>query len=220
MRYIYLLLVPILGFAGEYYGKVEPIDSFVITSKVSGKVVFTNDSLEGKVAKDEPIVKIDDEVAKASYEVAKTTFEIKENQYRKIEALSTKSQTEKDNEKISYLNAKQSYIVAKDNYYSRTLRATGLYIQDIKVKKGGFVNPGTPLFEAMDISKSKITIFVTKEDLENIENKKIIVGGKEGVYALGKYNKVVDSTYISSFKVELIGKKPESFSQVVKVEIK
>lgn len=220
MRILSLIIAPIFLFAGEYYSKVEPVKSFVITSKVSGKVISVNDSLEGKIAGDSVVVKIDDEVAKINYEVAKTTYEIRKDQYNRVKNLSTRSKTEKDNEKISYLNAKQNFINAKDNYFSRSLRAEGLYIQDVKVEKGGYVNPGTALVEAYDVSKSKLTVFVTRDDIENIENKKILVEGKEGTYKLDKYSSIADTTYVSSFKVELIGEAPKRFSDVVKVEIK
>ncbi len=218
MRYL-LFLIPIFLYSGEYFAKVEPFMKYTISSKVSGLVTKTNQKLINQVAEDQTIIQIDDEVSKINYELAKSTYDIKRNFYHKIKRLTTKSKIEKDNEKITFLNAKQDYIRAKDDLQSRSIRANNLYIEDILVKKGNFVNPGTPLLKAYDISRAKITIFVSKEDILNIENKQIIVNGGSD-FKLLRYSKITDSIQISSYKVELTGKSPTYFSQIAKVEIK
>ena len=81
-----MLLTPLLIFAGEYYGKVEPFKKYTITSKTSGRVVFVNDAVKGKIAGNEVIVKLDDEVSKIDDEVAKETYLIRESQYNIVNA--------------------------------------------------------------------------------------------------------------------------------------
>lgn len=218
MRYL-LLFLPLFLYSGEYYAKVEPFKSYTIASKVSGLVVYTDDEIISHKAKNQTIVKIDDEIAKINYDVALSTYRIKKNFYEKIKKLTTKSKNEKDNEKIIFLNAKQAYIKANDDLKSRDIKANGLYIEDILVKKGNYVNPGTPLIKAYDVSKAKLTIYVSKEDIKGIENKKILVNGKSD-FKLYKYFTIADNVQISSYKVELIGKPPEEFSHIAKVEIK
>lgn len=217
MKYI-LFLLPIFLFGGEYFAKIEPFQSYTIASKVSGLVTYTNEDIVSHIAKDEVIVKIDDELAKNNYDIALSTYNTRRRLYNNILKVRTKSQMAKDNEKLAFLNAKQAYINAKDNLKNRQIKASGLYISNILVKKGNFINPGAPLVEAYDTNRSKITIFVTKEDLEGIEKKKILVDGTSG-YKLHKYFTIADKVQITSYKVELIGDAPKEFSKVVKVEI-
>jgi len=219
MKKFLIFFIATFVFGGEYYAKLEPLHSYTFCSKVAGLVSFVNYEAEGKIAGNEPIVKIDDEVARLDYEVAKQTYSIKEDIYEKTSKISTKSKVEKDTQKINYLSAKQAFIKAKDNYFSRTIKAKDLYIGDILVEKNSFVNHGTPLFKAFDYSMAKITIFVSKDDIKAIENKKILVNGKSD-FKLHKFFSVADTTYISSYKVELIGPTPKLFSELVKVEIK
>lgn len=218
MKYL-IFLIPIILYSSDYFAKVEPFESYTISSKVSGLVTYVDTSAISHKSKDQVLVKIDNEIATINYDTAKATYEIKKKYFNKIKNLTTKSKNEKDLEKISYLNAKQAYIVAKDNLYSRSIKANNLYIEDILVKEGNYVNPGTPLIKAYDISKAKLTIFVTKEDIDDIENKKIIVNNKSD-FKLYRFFKVTDSIQISSYKVELIGPAPKMFSSIVKVEIK
>ncbi len=218
MRFL-LLLLPLYMYCGEYYAKIEPLNKYTISSKVFGLVTFTNDKLISKEAKDETIVKIDDEISKINYELAKATYDIKRDFYKKIKNLKTKSKMQKDNEKIAFLKSKQSFLHAKDDLKSRNIKAQNLYIDKILVKKGNYVNPGTPLLKAFDISEGKIIIFVTKEDIENIDRKKILVNGREN-FKLLRYFKTTDDIHVSSYKVILKGKKPKFFSQIAKVEIK
>lgn len=218
MRYL-LLFLPLFLFSGEYFAKVEPFETFTFSSKVSGLITYTNEELVSKVTKDEVLVKIDDELAKANYDIALQTYNTRKRLYNNLLKVKTKSKTAKDNERLLYLSTKQALISARDNLKNRKIYANNLYIANIFVKKGAFVNPGTPLIEAYDISRSKITIYVSKEDLDNIENKKILVNGEEN-YTLHKYFTIADKVKITSYKVELIGKTPQEFSKIVKVTIK
>ncbi len=219
MKFLISILLPIFLYAGEYFAKVEPFEEYTISSKSSGLVTYTNENLISNIAKNQTLVKIDDEISKINYEVALSTYKIKKNFYQKIQKLSTRSKLQKDNEKIVYLNAKQAYIRAKDDFESRNIKAKGLYIEDILVKKGNFVNPGTPLIKAYDINKSKITIYVTKEDIKDIKFKNILVNGKSD-FKLYKYFKIADKVQVSSFKVILTSNTMKNFSDIVKVEIK
>lgn len=218
MRYL-ILFLPLFLYSSEYFAKVEPFEKYTISSKVSGLVVYTNQDIISHIAKNQNIVKIDDEIAKINHDVTLSTYNIKKSFYQKIKKLTTKSKNEKDNEKIIFLNAKQAYIKAKDDLKNRTIKANGLYIEDILVKKGNYVNPGTPLIKAYDTSKAKLTIYVSKEDIIDIKNRKILVNGKEN-YRLYKYFTIADDVQISSYKVQLIGPAPREFSHIAKVEIK
>ncbi len=214
-----IFFIPLFLYSSEYFAKIEPLQNYTISSKISGLVTFTNDKLISHTVNDNIIVKIDDEISKINYDLAKATYEIKKNFYYKIKNLSSKTKTQKDNEKLIFLNAKQAYLKAKDDLQSRKIYLKNLYLEKILVKKGTYVNPGTPLIQALDLSKGKLIIYVNSEDIKDIKNKKILVNGKSG-YKVLRYFKTTDSVQVSSYKVILVGDAPEFFSQIAKVEIK
>ena len=51
-------------FAGEYYAKLEPIESYKVKASVSGKVVYSNSKIEGFTAKNSTIIELDSKVNK------------------------------------------------------------------------------------------------------------------------------------------------------------
>jgi hypothetical protein len=48
--------------AGEYYSKIEPVDSFYIKSSVSGQIVDVKEEYEGKNSDSTIIIHIDDKI--------------------------------------------------------------------------------------------------------------------------------------------------------------
>jgi len=77
-----------------------------------------------------------------------------------------------------------------------------------------------PLVTLQDISKSKLTLFLSDEELENIDSKKIYINGKETSLKLNKIWRVADSQNISLYKAEIIMQPQGIFSKLVKVEVK
>ena len=94
------------------------------------------------------------------------------------------------------------------------------YISNIAVKKGDYVNPGTLLYEAQDLSKGKLEFFVPISSIDSIKNKKIFLDGKESNIKINKIYSVADSSNISSYKVEIIVDKVKTFSRLVKIEFR
>lgn len=94
------------------------------------------------------------------------------------------------------------------------------YISSIAVKEGDYVNPGTLLYEAQDLSKAKLSFFVPISSIENIEKKDIYLDGIKTDKKIHKVYKVADESHISSYKVEIIVDKVKTFSRLVKIEFK
>lgn len=218
--------------AQVYYAKVEPLFRYTIAASTSGEITLADETREGGVS-DQTIIRIDDALDKVNYEIAQESYrnlreiyETKHSVYEKIAAMSTKSQIEKDNEKISLLTAKNTMENArltmetiKDRLAKKSINAAGLYVYDIFVNEGEYVNPGTKLAELHDISGSRITVFVNKEEINNIKDSTISVNGKMGIYRIDKKLEVADSEFISSYRVELVGPAPKRFSDIAKIEI-
>lgn len=217
MKFLALFL-PLVLYANEYFAKIEPFESYTFASKVSGLITYTNQEILSHISKDSIIIKIDDEISKASYDISLKNYQTRKELYKSLKKVSSSSKSSKNREKLLYLGAKQAYINAKDDLKSRQIRANGLYISKIFVKKGDFVAPGSKLFKAYDISHSKITIYVDFDDIKDIKNRKFFVNGKEN-FTLYKFFKITDETRISSYEVQLIGPPQKEFSQIAKVKI-
>ncbi len=262
---IYIILLVLLGeiFAGEYYSKIEPIDSFYIKSSVSGKVVDLKKEVEGKISKGTIIIHIDDKIdkidldsskrklallksnislSKESVVYAKKSMKIDQSNYDRIKNLSTYSKIQKDAKLLTLINSKNNYLKAKNSLQNlqtqkldlelkiATLKdkidkknikiKKGLYIYKIYPNIGDFVNMGSPLVDVQDLSFAKLTIFVSSEDLKNIESKKIYLDNKLSNYKIDKVWSVADTQNISSYRVEILIDKPDRFSKLMKVEFK
>ncbi len=218
--------------AQVYYAKVEPLFKYTVAAAVAGQVVLADESLEGKVT-DKTIIRLDDALDKVNYEVAKESYqnlkdiyETKRGIYEKIIKMSTKSQNEKDTEKIALLNAKNSMESARlqmesarDSLRKKTIKGDNLYVYDVSVNEEQYVAPGTKLAELHDVSASRLVIFVSRDEIEGLTDERIIVDGKAGLYRIDKKWDTADAEYISSYRVELVGPAPTTFSGLAKVEI-
>ncbi len=229
-----LLLSVTSVFASEYYAKLEPIDSYKIKAAVSGKVKFVNDKYEGKIAPDNTIlVKIDKKLNEidlksneAKLKITEQIIDIEKANYKKLLKISTKSDFEKDTQKVKVLNLesqKNDLVTAvetlKDTISNKTLKESGMYVDNIYIKKGDYVSPGTALYDISDLSYGKLEFYIPINKADEIKRKELYLDGKkEG--KIEKIYKVADTTHISSYKVKVIVKNPSTFSKLVKIELK
>ncbi len=264
MRYMMIALFASLSLnASIYYAKVEPVQKYIIKAAVSGKVLHSNEKVEGRISNGGVIVKLDDilnkEDLKSSYKKlkfleemigitkdniknAKIIADIKKNNYNKIKNLKTKPRVEKDNELINTVNAQsqvlnlmsnlenlksqindQKYKIAtlKDQINKKRITIPkGYLIYKLYVKNGDFVNIGTPIVDAYDESKAKLTIYVLKEDYDLAKNGVIYIDGKPTPYKVDKLWNNTDTQNISSYKAEIVISAPKLFSKLVKIEFK
>ena len=244
MKKVYMSLIAGSLLFG-YYGKIEPYQTYTIKSDVSGKVIEVNKSAEATNYKG-IVIKIDDyqnrvdiknleiqlknfeEIKKSQEEIVKRKKRI----YDVYKTLKTKSQVEKDTKFFDYQNSlialnqtkntisnlKAQIAKLKDTISKKHISFKN-YIYSINVNKGDFINFATPLATTMDLSKVKINIYVPIDKTDIIKNKKIYINGKISDFVINKIYKVADNKYVTSYKVELIGKYPK-ISDIVKVEFK
>ena len=235
MKIIWICLLSISTiFASEYYAKLEPIDSFQVKSAVAGKVVFSNSKIEGSKANNSTIIELDSSVNKIELEQSKNKLKyieemitIEKNNYDRLNQVSSKSAFEKDTQKLKVINLESSKAdmiikieTLKDTISNKKLVEKSNYIFNIAVNDGDYVNPGTLLYEAKDLSKGKLEIFVPIAQIDEIKNKEIFLDGLKSDIRISKIYEVADATNISSYKVELILENIKTFSRLVKVEFK
>ena len=135
MKYLILLLSPILIFAKIHYAKVEPYESITLKSAVSAQVVNTKLELEGESIKSDTIIQLDDKLDKIklksdreALKLIKNMIKINQNNlsslleskkrqeayYRRISDMSTASTTQKDKAFYSYISTKTQYFSTKE----------------------------------------------------------------------------------------------------------
>lgn len=173
---------------------------------------------------------------------SKKVEKIRADNYERIKDLKTKSKTSKDAELINLLNASNQvvslenslenlkvsisdleYKIAslKDIINKKSIKINkGFLIYEIHVTKGDFVNVGTPLVEAYDISKGKLTIFLSKEDVKMVDSSVMYINDKATDIKIDKIWKVVDTQNISSYRAEILVPAPKRFSELLKIEFK
>ena len=221
--------------ANAYYSKLEPINSYIIKSAVSGKVVYANTDIEGKSpTKSTTIIKIDSTVDEidlkattAKLSITKKITDIERKNFKKLSSISTKSDFEKDTQKVKVLNLESSQedlkikiATLKDRLANKVLKEDSMFIYKVNVKEGDYVNPGSVLYEVKDLSSAKLEIFVAIDEVDSLKQKKIYLDGKVSKYTINKIFKVADAQHISSYRCEIVIDKPEKFSKLVKIEFR
>lgn len=221
-------------FAQDFYAVVKPFNAYNIKASVSGNVIKVYENLEGTYIKNSTIVQLDDVVdkidlkeSKLKLENLKEVLKLEQDTLNSFNKVSSKSKIDKNNQKIKVLNISSSVsdLVTKiatleDKITKKDIKVSNLYISNIAVKKGDWVNLGSLLFTADDLSKAKIDIFIPISNNADIKNKTIYIDGKKTNLKISKLYKVADNKNISSYKCEIILDKNPQFSKVVKVTFK
>lgn len=173
---------------------------------------------------------------------SKKVEEIRKDNYNRIKNLKTKSKTSKDAELINLINATNQVISLENSLQNLKVTISDLeykiaYLEDtinkksVKIKKGfliyktyvsegDFVNVGTPLVDAYDITKGKVVIYLSSEDVDIAKDAVLYVNDKPTKYKISKVWKVADTQNISSYRAEVIVDAPKHFSRLFKIELK
>lgn len=135
MKYLLILLAPLVVLAKVHYAKVEPYETITLKSAVSGQVMVSKLPLEGTTVKNRTIIHIDDALDKVDLASSqqslklinnmiqtnqsilaslKETLTRQETYYARIKNLGSASQTQKDNAFYAYTNAKTQYYSTRE----------------------------------------------------------------------------------------------------------
>jgi len=235
MRFLIIFLFCIASlFGSQYYAKLQPIETYNIQSSVNGIVTFANKQLQNHIAHNQTIVKLDDEVEQIDLKNTKQKLafleeilKLEQGILQSFNKVSSKSKFDKDNQKIKILNIKSSIadIKTKIKQLQQTIKhknivANNLYIYEIKVVAGDYINVGKLLYTAMDISKGKFTIYIPYDQKQNIKSKTIYIDDQKTNLKISNLYKVTDSKHLSSYKCEIITDKFNDFSKLYKIDFK
>ena len=170
------------------------------------------------------------------------TVKRQEGYFNRINKLTTASKTQKDNAYSSFTSAKTQYLGTRekivnlekqildmeykvaqleDSIRKKSLVLDNKYLYKLMVRKGDFVNPGSPLAQIEDTSKAKLVLFLEPEELSGIDKRSVYLNGEKTEYKVDKVWRVADEKFISSYRAEIYIPTPEGlFSKLMKVEIK
>lgn len=226
-------------FAKEYMAQIKAYEMYEIKSQTSGIIKIVNKAFESTYIKDRQLlIKIDSKDEKIelvknrnSYEIQKEIVKIKEQNYKAKKRISQLSLYDKNNEKLSFLEAKkelsnylQTIKKLENEITKKSFFISNKYVDKVFVNKDEYVNIGDKLFYSYDISKLKITLYLSKNEIENINTKNLYIQNKKSDFKVYKIHKIKDEKKISRYKVvftkENKNKDNYFFDKVVKVELK
>lgn len=232
-KYLLILLTPLLVFAQTYMAKLEPYDSFTIYSQTSGQIIKLDKNKETKFVKN-MFIKLDDSLEKKQLKIYKKQLALYEQKlnilntnYKKYIKIKGKSQSDKDDKltdlldlKISIQTLKSNINTMEDTILKKNIKIENLYIKKFNVNQGDYVSTGASLASAYDISKVKLVVYVSSEDIKDIKNKKILLDGKKSKAKIQKQDLIVDETYVSAYKVTILlnEENNKQFGKTFKVE--
>ncbi len=235
MKIFLLLFTPIFLFAKVHYAKVEPYESVVLKSAVSALVLDVDLDAEGSLVEDKRVIYLDDRLDKINLRTSKEnllilqeTLKRQESYFQRMDKLKTVSVTQKDNAFFSFASAKTQYLdmqykiaQLEDSIEKKSIVLKQMYLYEIMVRKGDYVNPGSSLATVVDASRAKLVLFLEPSELENIAQKTVYLNEEKTEYKVDKVWKVADEKFISSYRAEIYITAPEdSFSKLLKVELK
>ncbi len=229
-KYLLILISPLVLFAQTYMAKIEPYDSFTIYSQSSGQIVKLDKNDETKIV-NKILIKLDSSLEKKELAIYNKQLDlylkklsILENSYNKYIKIKGKSQSDKDDKlyelielKISIESLKLNIKTLEDTLKKKEILVKDLYIKEFSVNLGDYVAVGSELARAYNINKSKLLVYVSKDDYEDIANKKVLINGKGNIAFIEKVDKVIDETFVSAHKVTLI-LEDDNFGEILKVE--
>ncbi len=108
----------------------------------------------------------------------------------------------------------------EDRISKKSFRLENLYLYKLMVNRGDYASFGLPIAIVDDLSSAKITIFLSEDELKNVENSSIWINGKKSDLKFSKIWREADEKFISSYRAEIILPPKYRFSSLVKVEIR
>ncbi|MEO1942200.1 MAG: hypothetical protein ABGW77_04825, partial [Campylobacterales bacterium] len=139
--------------------------------------------------------------------------------YNRIKDLKSKSKLEKEQRFFDYSGAKatllnlqqrlsetEANIALLRRTIEKKLFKTRFYLEKIYPRVGEYIGVGAPVADLADLSREKIVLFVPVEVAPRLKGAQVVVAGKGGLFKISKIWRVPDRQYITSYRVELIGK--------------
>ena len=220
--------------AGIYKAKVEPYESYTVAAEAKGRIVALdiNDELT-TVSKevltiDHALESLQLKNLKSKLHAMNRQLAIKSDQNQRIQKVSAKSRFEKEqseldlwNFKAQVIELKNSIAALEDTLDKKRLRVNNCYLKKLYVRQHEYVVPGSKLLQCEDHTRQRLVLYAEAEEIKAIESKKILIDGSDTHgFEIEKVAASTDETYISAYRIELVGKSARRFGAMLTVEIK
>lgn len=229
-KLIFIFITPLFIYAQTYMAKVEPYEKYTIYAQTSGQIAKLNKNDETKILS-KVIIKLDDTLEQSKLKIYQTQLNLYtkklttlEKNYKNFVKISGKSKADKDEEyytilelKITIESLKLSIAELKDTISKKSIKINKLYLKEFAVNNGDYVSTGTELATAYDTTKSKLIVYVSSDDYQDLENKRVLVNGKSNIASIEKIDKTLDDTFVSAHKVTLTLENT-NYGEVINVE--
>ena len=174
MRYMLLLLSPLLLWGEVHYAKLEPYERITLKASVSGEVMIANMALEGSIVEDKKILQLDDALNRVDLKQTQTRLALlnetlqlnhtiatlleknlkrQKRHYQRMSQLSTASIVQKDNAYSSYISVKNRYLSTKEKIISLKQQKSSLNYKVAQLKdtiaKKSLILHGLYLYQLM-----------------------------------------------------------------------
>ncbi|WP_457605487.1 hypothetical protein [Nitratifractor sp.] len=169
------------------------------------------------------------------------SYRRKKRYQEKMQTLTTASQTQKDNAYYGMVSAqnqllatrekeiglerqildlRQKIATLRDRIAKKNPKVRNRYLYKLLVRKGEYASPGLPLAILDDLSRGKLVIYLSPEEIRELPQKSIWIDGKKRNLRFAKIWKETDEKYLSSYRAEIHLKPEAPFGSLHKVEIK
>ena len=234
-----------LTIKSEVNGKVVMAKEAQEGSVVNGVIVKIDDRLDKIDLKNShsSLLLIDKmlKINKELLPILKKSMQKKLNLFKKVAPLSSTSVSQKDSLYSAYVSAKTQYsgvmekilnlesqkvtllqkiATLSDRLRKKSIKVQNMYLYNLSVKRGEYINIGMPIATISDINQAKLTIYLSEDELKDINKKSIYINDKKTDLKFSKIWKIADSKYISSYRAEIVLKPISRFSKLIKVEVK
>lgn len=150
-------------------GTFVPIQSLSLTSETQGQLIKLNKRKGDVVRAGEVLAQVENEVLRANLITAKANYEKSKKDLERFENLAAGeaiTQRQLEEVKLGYQNAEANLIMARQRLEKSSIVApiSGI-INESYVEIGSFLNPGTRLFDIVNVEKLKLNAKVSEQEV-------------------------------------------------------
>lgn len=153
----------------EANGTFEAKTDLTILSETQGKVIKVYKEKGANVKKGELLAQVEHDLIEAEVEAAEANYlklKTDKERFTKLSEENAVTQRQLEEVQIGLKNAEAQFRSAKKRLENTYIRATTSgSINDDFIQEGGFINAGVKLYEIVDISKLKLNVKLTAEEV-------------------------------------------------------
>ncbi|AHM60300.1 RND family efflux transporter, MFP subunit [Flammeovirgaceae bacterium 311] len=155
-------------------GTFEPIQSLSLMSETQGQVIKLNKRKGEAVKAGEVLVQVENDVLRANVITAQANYEKSKKDLARFENLASGdaiTQRQLEDVKLGFQNAEANLIMARQRLEkSRIVAPISGIINESYIEIGSFLNPGTKLFDIVNVDKLKLNAKVSEREVMLIQN--------------------------------------------------